>query len=302
MDTITQRPPVFLVDASIYIFRAWFAFPDTLHDSEGMPGNATYGFVLFLLNLLEETHAGHIMLAFDVALAGCFRNILYPAYKANRNPTPPDLLRQFDTCRSITETLGVATVAHASYEADDLIGSTANMVRSHGMRAVVVSADKDFGQLLQPGDEQWDYARGRRWGPEGVLERLGVRCDQVIDFLALAGDAADNIPGVPGIGTKTSVALLQHFDSLENLLEHLDQIPSMPIRGAAGIARRLHEHRAIALLSQRLATISLDAPVPQHVDDLRRGPGNAQALQHWCEYQRLGHGIRQRCMTQIGAR
>src|SRR5690606_24156544 len=128
------------------------------------------------------------------------------------------------------------------FEADDLIGSIAVALREHGFRASIISADKDFGQLIGDGDEQWDFSRGRRWGAAGVRDKLGVTPAQVADYLALAGDSIDNIPGVPGIGAKTAAVLLAHFGDLESILARIDEIPFLRLRGAASIAAKLQRH------------------------------------------------------------
>ena len=143
-DPLTQaapKPPLYLVDASIYVFRAWHSMPNEFHDADGWPTNAVHGFARFLLELLEREHPQHIAVAFDEALDSCFRNALYPAYKANRDPAPPELKRQFAWCKALCNALGLATLANAAYEADDLIGSAAHRARADGFRCVLVSAD-----------------------------------------------------------------------------------------------------------------------------------------------------------------
>src|SRR5690606_25688066 len=202
-------PALYLVDASLYVFRAWHSMPaDGFHDAEGWPTNAVHGFTRFLLDLLERERPRHIAIAFDEALDSCFRNALYPAYKANRDPAPAELKRQFAYCKALCAALGLPVLAHREYEADDLIGSAVHAARAHGHRAVIISADKDLSQLLTGEDEQWDFARGQRWGAAGVKARHGVHAHQVADYLALCGDAVDNIPGVPGVGSKTAAVLL----------------------------------------------------------------------------------------------
>ncbi len=231
-----NAPAAHLVDGSLYVFRAWHSMPDEFTDIDGRPVNAVHGFTRFLCELLERTKPPHIAVAFDASLTTSFRNAIYPAYKANRELPPPDLEYQFVLCREIALALGVVVLIDHSYEADDLIGSSLWSLRAHGFRGVIVSADKDFGQLLGEHDEQWDYARNLRWGPAGVHERLGVHPHQVADYLALCGDAVDNIPGVPGVGAKTAAALLAHFGSLDSLLERVDEVPFLRIRGAASCA------------------------------------------------------------------
>ncbi|WIG55954.1 MAG: DNA polymerase I [Rhodanobacteraceae bacterium] len=280
---------IYLIDCSMYVFRAWHSMPaDLFFDVDGHPVNAVHGFARFLLDFVERTRASHAVAAFDIALTSSFRNAFYPAYKANREPAPPELKRQFEYCRELAAAFGFTVLADAAYEADDLIGSVLLAMRSHGLRAVIVSADKDFGQLLDHDVEQWDYARGQRWGAAGVPARLGVEAHQVVDFLALTGDAIDNIPGVPGIGAKGAAALLAHFGSLETLLARVDEVAFLHLRGAKSLAEKLRTHAEAARLSQRLARIALDAPVPGHPDGLLRRAADAAVLDALCEKLKIG--------------
>ena len=297
--TAMPASTLYLIDASMYVFRAWHSMPDVFFDTEGHPVNAVHGFARFLLDFLENTRARHAVAAFDIALTSSFRNAIYPAYKANREPAPPELKRQFEYCRELAAAFGLVVLADAAYEADDLIGSVLANVRGHGMRAVIVSADKDFGQLLDHDVEQWDYARGQRWGAAGVPARLGVEARQVVDFLALTGDATDNIPGVPGIGAKGAAALLAHFGSLDALLARIDEVPLLRLRGAASLAAKLRAHAEQARLSQRLACIALDAPVPGHPDGLLRRAADPTVLDALCERLRLGPMTRSRAQQLL---
>jgi 5'-3' exonuclease len=289
-----------LIDGSLYVFRAWHSMPDEFHDTDGHPVNAVHGFTRFLCELLERVKPEHLAVAFDASLTTSFRNGIYPAYKANRELPPPDLERQFVLCREVTEALGVTVLIDHTYEADDLIGSALWSFRGHGFRSVIVSADKDFGQLLGEDDEQWDYAKNTRWGPAGVLERLGVHPHQVADYLALCGDAVDNIPGVPGIGAKTAAALLAHFGSLDDLLDRVDEVSFLRLRGAASCAAKLRQHADAARLYRRLTRIALDAPVAADVNTLRRQPGTAATVDALCERLRFGPLTRTRLKSLVG--
>ena len=291
--TASSHPTAHLIDGSLYVFRAWHSMPDEFHDVDGHPVNAVHGYTRFLCELLERERPSHLAVAFDASLTTSFRNAIYPAYKANRELPPPDLERQFVQCRAMTEALGIHMMIDHSYEADDLIGSALWSLRGQGFRSVIVSADKDFGQLLGEQDEQWDFARNMRWGPAGVVERLGVRPEQVADFLALCGDAVDNIPGVPGIGAKTAAALLTHFGSLDDLLERIDEVAFLRIRGAATCAAKLREHGESARLYRRLTRIALDAPIMDSIDALVRRRSTDQ-LESLCEQLRLGPLTRNR--------
>ncbi|MCB1568843.1 MAG: exodeoxyribonuclease IX [Xanthomonadales bacterium] len=291
---------LYLIDASLYVFRAWHSLPpEQFTDVEGWPVNAVHGFARFLLELLEQVQASHLAVAFDQSLESSFRNELYPAYKANREPAPEELKRQFSLCQDLTRALGLSVMVDDRYEADDLIGSLMTRQREHGFKATIVSADKDLSQLLGHGDVQWDYARQQRWDAKGVKERYGVHPHQIADFLGLAGDATDNIPGVPGIGSKTASALLEHFGSLDALLKRVDELPFLRLRGAAAHAKRLREHADMARLSRQLATIACDAPLPAHIADARRGTCDFHAMQSLMDQLRLGPMTRRRIQAQM---
>lgn len=292
-------PRLHLVDASIFVFRAWHSLPDDMRDVQGRPANAVHGFLRFLLELLERERPSHIAMAFDASLESSFRNAIYPAYKANREPAPPELLHQFSECMALCRALGLAVLVDTRYEADDLIGSLLARQRARGFRGLILSPDKDLSQLLEDGDEQWDYARNQRWQREGVPDRLGVRADQVADFLGLAGDAVDNIPGVPGIGAKTAAALLGHFGSLDALLARVEEVPFLRLRGAASHAQRLRQHADQARLSRQLATVLRDAELPAEVDDAQRREGDRAALDALLERLRCGPLSRRRALEQL---
>ena len=289
----------YLIDASIYIFRAWHSLPDQFHDPDGRPTNAVYGFARFLCELLEETSAEQIALAFDESLTKSFRNEIYPAYKANREPAPEALKRQFAWCREIAEALGIPCFSHHRYEADDLIGTLARQEREGGRGICIVSGDKDLAQLIRAGDVLWDYARQTRYDTAAIEQRFGVRPQQLADMLALAGDSVDNIPGVPGIGNKTAASLLRHFGDLASVLERADEVAHLRIRGATGIRGRLLEHRETAELSARLTAIREDVADLSPATGLGRRPGDASAIH--VLFDRLGFGglMRNRCIALL---
>ena len=289
-----SRTPAYLVDASMYVFRAWHSIPADVNDADGWPVNAVHGFTRFMLELLERQRPAHIVVAFDASLESSFRNTLYPAYKANREPAPEELKRQFAHCMALCRALGLSVLVDAHYEADDLIGTALQRLRAQGRRGVIVSADKDLSQLLQDDDEQWDYARDLRWSADGVKARYGVHAHQIADYLGLTGDAVDNIPGVPGIGAKTAATLLGHFGSLDALLARQAEVPYLRLRGAAMHAQRLREHSAMALLCRQLATIALDAPMPDDFSDGSRGAHDPAALEELFDRLRIGPLTRRR--------
>ena len=191
---------LYLVDASVFIFRAYYSVPIDLTDRDGNPVNAVHGFARFLGDLLERESPGHVAVAFDESLERSYRNEIYPAYKANREPAPPELKRQFALCRDVVRALGIAEYGSSRYEADDIIGTLAALGRREGQAVTIVSRDKDLTQLVTARDIYWDAVADVRYGYDDIEERFGVVPERMADFLALMGDAVDNIPGVPGVG------------------------------------------------------------------------------------------------------
>jgi 5'-3' exonuclease len=271
----------YLIDASVYVFRAYYSMPDDMVDSDGNPVNALYGFCRFLGDFMEQVRPQHIAVLFDESLSKSFRTKIYPEYKANRDPAPPELKRQFGQCRRFTRALGLMECAHPGYEADDLIGTLVSEGRVQGIPSTVVSRDKDLAQLIEKHDVFWDFAGRGKITYDEIPDYFGVWPEQVADFLALAGDAVDNIKGVPGVGKKTATALLQHFGSLEKLYEGLASVHEVNVRGAKSLGQKLENHRADALLARRLTGIACDAPIERPKSGLRpMAPdlGNINAL------------------------
>lgn len=254
-----QNSTAYLVDSSIYVFRAWFTLPDSLRNDQGDPVNAVYGFTDFVAALLEEVNPKYISFAFDQSLTSSFRNTIYPLYKANRDPAPDELKLQFNYCRRFIEALGMPLLSSDRYEADDLLGTAATHARSQGHQVTILSADKDLAQLIEADDILWDYARNKRFSPKKIKEHFGVRPDQIADQLAIAGDKVDNIPGVPGVGMTTAARLLNKFDSIDGLLANIDAIGDMKIRGAKRIQGLIDEHQDTILLCRKLTEIKCDA-------------------------------------------
>jgi DNA polymerase I len=279
---------VYLIDASVYVFRAWFSMPPDLRDADGNPTQAVYGFARFLGDLIEKRQPRYLGVAFDESLGGGFRERLYPAYKANREPAPPELKRQFGLCREFCRHLGVAEFAHAEYEADDLIGTLAARMRADGLRVTVVSRDKDLSQLVGPGDVYWDYSDAAEYRYEEIAARFGVRPERMADYLALTGDSVDNIPGVPGVGPKTAAALMRAYESLDAIYEDLAGTASLPVRGAAKLPEKLAQHRAAAYLARSLTRIHCAAPLEAGRERLLRGQPDMEGLAAFCARQGFG--------------
>lgn len=286
--------PVHLVDASVYVFRAWYSMPDEFADARGQPTNAAYGFARFLCELLEETGASHIAVAFDESLTTSFRNDIYPEYKANREPAPPELERQFAWSQAIARHMGLPVYADDRYEADDLIATLATCWRARGHPLHIISSDKDLAQLVAEADTWWDFARRRRMGRAELATHFGVGPEQIADFLALTGDSVDNIPGIPGVGRKTAAALLGHFGSLEAIYGRLEEIPYLSFRGAKTMARKLREHHETAVLARRLTGLCCDIESVVAAPDVARRPGDPEALEALLDELGFGPMLRQR--------
>lgn len=291
----SETPPVHLIDASIYVFRAWYSMPDDFADPHGRPTNAVYGFARFLCEFLEHTDSRHVAVAFDESLSTSFRNEIYPDYKANREPAPADLERQFGWCKDLVGSLGVPVYVHDRFEADDLIASLSRYWRRRGHPVCVITGDKDLAQLVEgPDDAWWDFARNNRLDLAGIEARFGVRPGQIADYLALTGDPVDNIPGVPGVGPKTAAALLAHFQHLDGLFQRLDELAFLKIRGAKSLLPRLRRHEATVRLSRRLT--GLEMPIAEIEDGQHDGRGahDADRLDVLLDTLGFGQTLRQR--------
>ena len=251
----------YLIDASVYVFRAYYSMPDDMVDDQGNPINALYGFCRFLGDFMEQVRPAHIAVLFDTSLSTSFRTEIYPLYKANRDPAPPDLKRQFEQCREFTRALGLMECAHPGYEADDLIGTLVIEGRREGQSSTIVTRDKDLAQLVAKDDVFWDFAGKGKITYEQIPGVFGVWPEQIADFLALAGDSVDNIPGVPGVGKKTAAALLQHFGSLDNVYANLDTVHEVSVRGAKTLGAKLDQHKDAATLARQLTGIACDVPM-----------------------------------------
>jgi len=289
-------PPVYLVDASVYLFRSWFSMPDDFVNGAGEPTNAVYGFTGFLCGLLEQTGSEHVAIAFDVSLSTGFRNEIYPEYKANRDPAPEELKRQFGWARSVAEAMGLACFSDPRYEADDLIGTLACYWKQRGHPVCVVTADKDLAQLVREDDYWWDFSRNQKLDSRQLTEKFGVMPEQMADYLALTGDAVDNIPGIPGIGPKTASALLRAFGDLDRIYERIEEVPSMKIRGAASLHAKLQAHRDAAELARRLTVIETGVESALASPDLTRSEKDTAAINRLFDELSFGGMLRQRCL------
>jgi len=262
-------PRIFLIDAYALIYRSYFAFINRpLTNSKGENTSAPFGFTYFLLDILEKLQPDYLAVVFD--MGDSFREELFPEYKATREKMPDDLRSSLERVRDIIQGFRAAVVELPGYEADDVIGTLAAKARDAGLEAVIVSGDKDFYQMVGPGVHLMNPGRG---GPAGVAaewvaeenasDKFGIPPSQVADYLALIGDASDNVPGAPGIGPKTAVKLLGEFGSLEAMLERTAEVH--PPRARASLEENAEQVR----LSRRLVTIMTDLPVALDLDELK---------------------------------
>jgi len=248
--------PLYLVDASIYIFRAWFTVPPRWHARNGQPTHALRGYAQFLLELLEREAPQHIVAAFDESLGSCFRNEILPDYKCRRELPDEALAFQLRACGELTQLLGVSTLASARFEADDLIFAAAQQARAGGQAVTVLSRDKDLGQVLEgEGDLLWYFPAAAPIDRAGYRERHGIWPHQVPDLLALCGDPVDDVPGVPGIGVKTATSLLQQYQDVDAVLAALEEIARSSRRGAARLARTLDAYGDQVRMARRLTAL-----------------------------------------------
>jgi 5'-3' exonuclease len=295
-----SKPAVYLIDSSIYVFRAWFVLPDSITDRQGNPVNAVYGFSDFVYQLLTETRPHYVGFAFDESLSSSYRNEIYPDYKANRESAPEELKRQFQYCRTLLRASGLAEFGSDRYEADDLIGTLAHRYREAEHDIHIVTGDKDLAQLISERDTWWDYARNNRLNSKGIEKKFGVRPQQIADQLAIAGDKVDNIPGIPGIGMATAAKLLRKFGDIDHLLDNIEKIGTMRVRGAGRLQALVKEHQDTVRLSRRLTQITLDADTL--LPDLRPGEADLEALQMLFAQLQFSPSRRERWAELIGLR
>ena len=263
---------VYLVDSSIYVFRAWFTVPDSVVNQANEPVNAVYGFADFVYQFLQQAKPEYVAFTFDESLKSSFRNEIYPEYKANRDPAPIELKRQFKYCRDFIEALGICGIGSPHFEADDLIGTLAKRMRNKGHPITILSADKDLAQLITEDDIFWNFAKGERNSIPQIKKQFGVYPNQIADQLAIAGDTVDNIPGVPGIGMATAAKLLNKFTTLNELLDNIPKISEMKIRGAKRIQGLIDNHQEELHLYKKLTQIHCEVEINKSMKLTRSTP------------------------------
>jgi len=268
MSSIKKTDHFYLIDGSGYIFRAYYALPSLSRKSDGLPTGAVSGFCSMLFKLLEDSRSDasihrptHFAVIFDSARKN-FRNDIYSEYKANRSEAPEDLAPQFEYIRKSVEAFNLPSIELSNYEADDLIATYTKQIIKVGAKVTVISSDKDLMQLVSDKVRLYDPMKSKVLGEKEVVEKFGVKPDQVIDVQSLAGDSSDNIPGVPGIGIKTASELINKYKTLDVLLKKADEIPQNKRR------ETLLANKDKALLSRQLVTLKDDVPVKDKLSSL----------------------------------
>ena len=265
-----DRPMLYLIDGSAYIYRAYHAIR-SLSNSRGLPTNATYGFTRMLIKLMTDRRPSHVAMFFD-AKGPTFRHERFADYKANRPPMPDDLVQQLPWIRKVTEAFNIPVFEMAGYEADDLIGTLARHGEAGGFQVVMVTGDKDFKQLVTDHCTIWDPMKDKTIDPATIREDYDLTPAQIIDVMGLSGDTSDNVPGVPGIGEKTAVKLIQTFGSLDGVYADIDRITAKKQK------TNLITFKDQAQLSRELVTIATDAPIDFDPAALEAGAADDDAL------------------------
>ncbi len=276
--------PFILVDGSSYLYRAYHAFPP-LTNSQGEPTGAMYGVLNMLRSLIIQYKPSHVAVVFD-AKGKTFRDELYEEYKSNRPPMPDDLREQIAPLHEMVQAMGLPLLSISGVEADDVIGTLALKAAADGHDVLISTGDKDMAQLVTPKITLINTMTNVILGPDEVKEKYGVPPELIIDFLALMGDSSDNIPGVPGVGEKTALGLLQGLGSLDEIYQQLDNIATLSFRGAKTLGAKMAEHEKVAKLSYKLATIKTDVELDKTFDDLVvNEPNLDQLLEMFTRYE-----------------
>ncbi|MQX51975.1 DNA polymerase I [Alcanivorax sediminis] len=268
--------PIILVDGSSYLYRAFHALPP-LTTSSGQPTGAVRGVAAMLRKLIKDYDPEYMAVVFD-AKGKTFRDEMFEHYKSQRPPMPDDLRAQVEPLHDLIRAMGLPLIIEEGVEADDVIGTFARIFGEQGKPVLISTGDKDMAQLVNDKVTLINTMNDALYDIDGVIKKFGVGPELIIDFLALMGDKVDNIPGVPGVGEKTALGLLQGLGSLETIYENLDKVAELSFRGAKTLGKKLEEHKDMAFLSYQLATIKLDCELSEDLDDLKLGAPDNETL------------------------
>lgn len=267
---MATNPPLYLIDGSAYIYRAYHAIAP-LTNAAGLPTHAAYGFTATLLRVIREKEPCRLAVAFD-ARGPNFRHQLYPAYKANRPGMPDDLACQIPYIKEIVAAYRITALEQTGFEADDLIAAAARRLGSKQQPVVIVSGDKDLLQLVNESVTLWDPMSDKIMDPAAVEQKYQVPPDRLLDYFALIGDSSDNVPGVPGVGPKTAAKLIGQFGSLDEMYRRLEEV------AAAKLREKLAAHQADARLARELIRLKDDLPLPSGEDAFRLAEPDQEKL------------------------
>lgn len=282
--TNTAKNPLILVDGSSYLYRAFHAFPP-LRNSLGEPTGAMYGVLNMLRSLLTQYKPQQMVVVFD-AKGKTFRDELFAEYKSHRPPMPDDLKKQIEPLHNMVKAMGLPLLMIGGVEADDVIGTIACQASAKKRDVLISTGDKDMAQLVDDHITLINTMTNVTLNPDGVCQKYGIPPSLIIDYLALMGDSSDNIPGVPGIGEKTALALLQGLGGLDTIYAQLDKVASLSFRGAKTMSAKLIQYKDIAYLSYKLATIKTDVELtlPESEYDIQQ-PDNDKLVELFTHYE-----------------
>lgn len=275
--TTDKKSPLILVDGSSYLFRAFHGLPP-LTNSKGMSTGAVYGVVNMLRSLIKEYQSKHIAVVFD-AKGKTFRDDIYGEYKANRPPMPDELREQIQPLHDIIRAMGFPIIVESGVEADDVIGTLSRFASEQKRETIISTGDKDMAQLVNEHVTLINTMTNTTMDRQGVVEKFGIPPELIIDYLALKGDKVDNIPGVPGVGDKTALGMLQGLGSIDEIYQNLDKIAGLGFRGSKTMALKMQDNEEQARLSYLLATIKLDVELDFTIDSLEMGEADIATLQ-----------------------
>src|SRR5210317_2037562 len=277
---MSNKPaPIVLVDGSSYVYRAFHALPP-LTNSKGQATGAVKGVINMLRRLCKDYPDSPVAVVFD-AKGKTFRDDMFPDYKANRPPMPDELREQIEPIHEIVKAMGLPFICEPGVEADDVIGTLARQASEQGRDVIISTGDKDMAQLVDQHITLVNTMTDTVMDEAGVTDKFGVGPELIIDFLALVGDKVDNIPGVPGVGEKTALALLQGLGGLDDIYAALDRVADLEFRGAKTMAAKLEAQKDNAYMSYALATIKTDVELALKPEELHNGEPNRDALVDW---------------------
>jgi DNA polymerase-1 len=275
MATIPENPFI-LVDGSSYLYRAFFS-PPHLTNSAGEATGAVYGVINMLQSLLKQFNPSHVVVVFD-AKGKTFRDDMYTEYKSNRPSMPDDLRIQIDPLHEVIKAMGLPILTIPGVEADDVIGTLSRQASARGITTLISTGDKDMAQLVDANTLLINTMTNTVLDVQGVNEKFGIPPELIIDYLGLMGDKVDNIPGVPGVGEKTALAMLQGLGSMDDIYQNLEKLAALGFRGSKTMAKKMSDNEAMARLSYQLATIKTDVELFESYDDFKPKAQDTDAL------------------------